>query len=81
MISKDDFNKLSLDDKGNIVFFEGKYIASREYYNQLLMLYDLGSYFVEVFYNSHINLIANIQIMKDIKTLDIYIDSEIKQKS
>jgi len=80
MISKDDFNKLSLDDKGTLVFSEGKFLATRFYYNQTLCLYDLGNFFVEVFYNSNINIIANIQIMKD-KTLDIYIDSEIKQKT
>ena len=76
-MDKEQFNKLSLDDKGTLVFNEGKFLSTRKYYQQTIVLYSYNDFFIEVFYNSNINLIANIQIMKDNKTLDIYIDNEI----
>ena len=76
-MDKEQFNKLSLDDKGTLVFNEGKFLSTRKYYQQTIVLYSYNDFFIEVFYNSNINLIANIQIMKDNKTLDIYINNEI----
>lgn len=45
-----EFSSYFLKEKGEKVFLAGKFIASREYYNQRLLLYDLGGFFAEVCY-------------------------------
>jgi len=74
MISKTKFNKLSLNAKGEWVFQEGKYIGMREYYNYSINLYSLYDFFVEIWYSPGNNKIEKIELLKDEKTLDLYID-------
>lgn len=73
-----EFNKLSLKEKGHVVFQKGKYIASRQYYAQRLVLYDMKSFFAEVWYAPNKNKIHRIEsLSQDDKRIDLYINSEL----
>ncbi len=56
------------------MFQEGQYLGIREYYNYSINLYSLYDYFVEVWYSPTENKIEKIELLKDEKTLDLYID-------
>lgn len=74
MISKIRFKELAMIQKGELVFQEGQYIGMREYYNYNINLYSLYDYSVEVWYSPTKNRIEKIELLKDEKTLDLYID-------
>lgn len=76
---KSDFDKLSNKEKGEIVFLKGgKFIGHRSYYNQKLVLYDLGEFFAEVWYDPETNQISKItSLLPDSKEIERYIDSNI----
>jgi hypothetical protein len=76
----DGFDKLPIDEKGEITFGQGKFIAQRFYYNQTIALYSLEDEFIEVWYLPNENRIGNIKLMEDIKTLDLYIDFELQNQ-
>ena len=71
------FDKLDMKTKGNFVLVEeGKFIASREYYNQRLVLYDMGEFFAEVWYGPQGNKIHKIESMSlGDKKVNLYIHS------
>ena len=52
-------------------------IAKRSYYNQTVSLYDLGNFFVEVWYEIESNSIRDITVVEDMKIVDRYIDAEL----
>ena len=69
-----EFKQLSLSAKGEIVFQEGKFIKSREYYNQRLCLYSLEEFFAEVWYEPGNNQIHRIDgLGESSKIVDRYI--------
>jgi hypothetical protein len=77
-INKDNFNDLSLDEKGKIIFSKGSYIAVRDYYNYKVQLYGLKGFYVEVWYNPRTNSIDKIETMDNEKSLNLYLsDIEI----
>jgi hypothetical protein len=76
-----DFNKLDLKAKGEKTFLEGKFIAAREYYNQKLVLYDIGEFFGEVWYEPGTNKIHKIEgLTGEDKRIDRYIESQVKKQ-
>jgi len=71
-----EFSSYSLNEKGKKVFLEGKFIASREYYNKRLLLYDLGNFFAEVWYLPDEIKIHRIDAVSERdKRIDLYIHS------
>lgn len=75
-----DFNQLDFKSKGEKTFLEGKFISSREYYNQRLVLYSLDDFFVEAWYEPDCNKIHRIEgLHGGDKRIDRYIDQEIKK--
>lgn len=77
MITLQDFNKIDLKSKGEKTFLEGKFISSRDYYNQRLVLYSLDDFFVEVWYEPGSNSIGKIEgLSGDDKRIDRYIEKE-----
>jgi len=78
MISKTKFRQLSITQKGEYVFQEGKYIGFRKYYNHRINLYSLSDFFVEVWYIPAENKIEKIEVLESEKTLDLYIDKMIE---
>lgn len=77
-MSKPKFDTLTFQEKAQLVFFEsGKFISSRDYYNQKLVLYDLGEFFADVWYESESNQIFKIEAIEPgDKRIDRYIESE-----
>jgi hypothetical protein len=75
-----DFEKLTMNEKADLAFKQSKFIAQRFYYNQTIALYSLDDVFIEVWYLPNENKIGDIKLMKDMKTLDLYIDFELKNK-
>ena len=61
------------------IFFEGKYLAVRSYYNYFINLYLMDEEFYEVWYFRHTNKIEKIEKLNDEKKLDLYILSETKK--
>jgi hypothetical protein len=74
------FNNLSLNEQGEYVFQNGKFISNRFYYNYNIALYCVEDDFFEVFYFEPDNKIEKIERVKDLKVLDLYIISEEKLK-
>jgi hypothetical protein len=74
MISIQQFKALPLEERGALVFSEGKYLAVRSYYNFAINLYELYDFLVEVWYFPPTNKIKKIETLDNSKTLDLYID-------
>lgn len=70
-----EFDLLDINKKANILFSEGEYCGVRAYYNYKINLYSLSDFFVEVYYSPDNNEIEKIEIVKDDKILDRFIDS------
>ena len=60
MISQENFNTLSLREKINKLYVEGKFIVAIRYYGYKVNLYLLYNYYVEVFYNHKFDRIEKI---------------------
>ena len=60
MISQENFNTLSLREKINKLYVEGKFIVAIRYYGYKVNLYLLYNYYVEVFYNHKLDRIEKI---------------------
>ena len=74
-ITFDNFKHLDINKKADLVFNQGVFIAAREYYNQRLVLYSIGNFFAEVYYDPKENTIHKIEgIKEDDKRIDRYID-------
>ena len=74
LISKTEFSKLAINMTASSVFSEGAYIGVRHYYQQYINLYLYNDFFVEVWYLPVENSIQKIELLKDLKTLNLYID-------
>jgi len=68
------FDKLSLNEKGGIVFSDSKYLAVRKYYGFTVNLYLFNDFYIEVFYHPVLNKIDRIEVLEDLGKLDLYID-------
>ena len=69
------FKSLNLNQRGELTF-QNNMIAKRSYYNQTLCLYDLGNFFVEVWYEIESNSIRDITVVEDMRIIDRYINAE-----
>jgi hypothetical protein len=71
------FNSLDLNSKGNVMHdCNGKYIATRNYHNFKIKLYDCGDFFAEVFYSIEESQITKIEgIADDSPIINLYIGS------
>jgi hypothetical protein len=84
MMTLPDFNQLPFEEKHKFVLGNKKLrlISHRYYYNQKVMLYDYGKFFIEVYYNHAREAITNIQgIALDDKNIDLYKDQDNMMKS
>ncbi len=75
-ITPKEFMSLSLPQRGETTL-QFNMIAARSYYNQTLCLYDLGNFFVEVWYKYESNTIRNITVVEDMRIIDRYIDEYV----
>lgn len=51
MISRREFNKLSLEKKINLLYENGTFVMAIRYYTYKINLYLLGNFYLEVFVN------------------------------
>ena len=68
-----DFNKLSTDQQQKAVLINGVFLAERKDAPLRMMLYDMGSFYVEVFFLSRYNKVAWFNGFKATKKLEPYL--------
>ncbi|MEN7550914.1 hypothetical protein AAG747_23540 [Rapidithrix thailandica] len=73
-MTPEDFNQLSLTEKGEIVFNHCEFIASREHYHYTLNLYAGFDYLIEVWYNDLSIGIEKIQMISNINQIYSYFE-------
>jgi len=63
MVVWNDFKKLSLEKKINLLYKKGKFIMAIRYYRYKINLYLLGDYYLEVFVNHKRASIEKISLL------------------
>ena len=74
------FEEMTIADQGMALLTEGKHITQFIKGDQLLNLYSLNDFFVEVYYSLKTNQIDKIEIVTDLSRLDVYIDESRKEE-
>jgi hypothetical protein len=65
IITSEDFNTLTLDEKANIVWKHGVFLNEAVEYGKFrISLYELFNFFVGIYYDVHKNDIQKIEILK-----------------
>lgn len=67
------FNKLSTEEQQKAVLINGVFLGERRDPPLRMMLYDLGSFYVEVFFLSRYNKVAWFNGFKSTKKLEPYL--------
>lgn len=57
------FIDLSLEDKIDILYKEGRFVVNIRYYGYKVNLYLLGDLYVEVFYNHKLDCIEKVELL------------------
>lgn len=74
-MSKEDFNKLPLNRKIQILYTEGTFVVGIRYYTHKVNLYLLYDEYIEVFYNHKLDKIDNIDFLNREHTrMKFYLD-------
>lgn len=79
-ISITTFEEMTIADQGMVLLTEGKHITQFIKDDQLLNLYSLANFFVEVHYSLKSNQIDKIEVVTDLSRIDVYIDESIKEE-
>jgi len=79
-MKKEDFKALALAEQGMVIINRAKHLAQVKQGNQLLNLYSLDDFFVEVYYSIESDKIDKIEIIHDLSRIDHYIDEQQKEK-
>lgn len=70
------FNILSIEEKGKIVFTEGTFLDVRCQYNKYkIAIYNVSNIFIEVFYCEYTNEIKNIKAIENNSDWNGYLSS------
>ena len=76
ILSISEYNNLTLDQKGEILFTKGDYIDHRvQYHKYKIAIYSLGNFYVEVFYDVHNNEIKRINALENEQDWTGYLES------
>lgn len=75
MKSKEEFNKLGLNEKAFLIFESGYEISSKVNDSVVIKLYALLDFFVEVYYLPKSNTIDSIKIVSFEEVMNDYSDS------
>jgi len=78
-MKKDEFSGLTVADQGMILLNEGRHITVLKRGGQLLNLYSVDNFFVEVYYSLFSENIDKIEIVTDYSKIDKYIDGNQKE--
>lgn len=79
-MTREDFKALALAEQGMVIINRAKHLTQIKHGNQLLNLYSLDDFFVEVYYSIESDKIDRIEIMNDLSRIDDYIDEQQKEK-
>ena len=79
-MNKDDFGEMTLADQGMTLLNEGKHITVLKRESQLLNLYSIEDFFVEVYYSLFSKNIDKIEIVTDYSNMDKYIYENQKEE-
>jgi hypothetical protein len=63
MVAWDDYNRMSLDKRINLLYQEGKFVMNIRYYGYKVNLYLLNNFYLEVFVNHKLAAIEKIQLL------------------
>lgn len=75
----DEYKKLAQADQLDLLQQEGIYIGKRKEEDKTILLYQLQSFYVEVFYKKHRNLINDMVLSQSTNILSPYLE-QIKIK-
>ncbi|NQU32028.1 MAG: hypothetical protein HQ521_02240 [Bacteroidetes bacterium] len=73
-------HKTNISNQFELISNEGKYIGVRSYYNYTINLYLLDDVFYELWYFRPTNVVERIDVLEDEKTLNLYIDFDLKTR-
>jgi hypothetical protein len=74
-MSREDFKKLPLNRKIQILYTEGTFVVGIRYYTHKVNLYLLNDEYIEVFYNHKLDKIDNIDFLNREHTrMKFYLD-------
>jgi len=74
MSVQDKFNLADLHGKAVLIWEQGEYISTREYYAQKVNLYSMPGFLVELFYSPYLNKIQKIEVVTDSKRLNKHLE-------
>jgi hypothetical protein len=69
-----EFQVLSLQEKANLLHGHGVYIGKRRIIGQIILLYQLEGFYVEVYYTKYRRFITRISCSASTQVLDPYLD-------
>jgi hypothetical protein len=74
-MSREDFRKLPLNKKIQVLYTEGTFVVGIRYYTHKVNLYLLDNEYIEVFYNHKLDKIDNIDFLNRRHTrMKFYLD-------
>lgn len=79
-MSRKDFKEMTLVDQGMILLNKGKHLTVLKRESQLLNLYSIDNFFVEVYYSFLSDKIDKIEIVTDYSKIDKYIEENRKEE-
>ncbi|MDJ1497575.1 hypothetical protein QNI19_31845 [Cytophagaceae bacterium DM2B3-1] len=74
MISLDEYEKLTIDQKADLMWSKGTFLQAKAIKGGIVSLYSLGSFYVELSYNPIKNSIENLAAFKQIEQLDSFLE-------
>lgn len=73
MMDKDEFTRLSIPEKMELVWREGEFISEKVYYDNNISLFLIEDFLVEVFFNRVYNEIVGVEIQHNYQILFEYV--------
>jgi hypothetical protein len=81
IMTLEEFNNLSLAEKGLAIVTDGKHLTQLKKEDLLFNLYTLNDFFIEIVYSIPTNEITSIEALTDLGKIDQYIDGNNQKKS
>lgn len=72
-MQKSNFYNMSISSRTQYIWLYGSYTMSRDFHDYTIALYELGGFFVEVWYSEIIDEVEKIEILEDEQRLDLYL--------
>ena len=77
-MTKEEFNNKSLAEQGLAIITEGKHLKQIRKDDDLLNLYTINDFFIEIVYSISTNEIKEIEVLTDLSKIDQYIEDAQK---